>query len=587
MNNRLNYSLAKTVNVEQKLAFAERLLQGVASATRALLTVQDYRESIQTALALLGNAAQVDRVYIFQHHLDPVTRVPLMSQRWEWVTTGVFPEIDNPELQNLPFDKYVPRWYPELCQGRAISGLVEKFPESEQAILKPQNILSIVVVPILIQSEFWGFMGFDDCQRGNEWLASEVAVLQAVAHSFGGAFARYEAEQNLKKMNQVLRQKTAELRASKKAADQANQAKSRFLANMSHELRTPLNGILGYAQILQKSTGLNQREQRGISVIRQCGTHLLMLINDILDLTTLEENKLSLHPQIINLRDFLHDTYDICQVKASAKQLQFIISLSPNLPTKTEVDANRLRQVLLNLLSNAIKFTDQGQVIFAVNLVHRDDGDQLLLNEQIPELPLSAPQSSAVQPVPHLIRFSIVDTGLGISEADIPRLFNAFEQVGDPQRHAEGTGLGLHISQQIIEAMGGSIQVESQLGRGSRFEVWLNLPAIEQDLPMYQAVDSQVTPDLFQDDSPPQVQSLPSDTDSELLLPAIADLKRLFTLAQAGRLSKLVETLEKMAQSDSQYDSFSQQLIPLARSFEVDKLETLLIQYMESVNKMS
>lgn len=235
-----------------------------------------------------------------------------------------------------------------------------------------------------------------------------------------------------------------QLEKSKLLADSANQAKSDFLASMSHELRTPLNGILGYAQILNRSKVLPDKERHGVQIIYQCGSHLLTLINDILDISKIEARKLDLVSSTIHLPSFLQGVVEICRVRSDQKDLNFIYQPAPNLPEGIEADEKRLRQVLINLLGNAIKFTDQGSITFKVEVLETNDA--------IPRL-----------------KFQIEDTGVGIAADQVSRLFQAFEQVGDRKRQIEGTGLGLAISQKIVQLMGGEIKVESKLGVGSNF----------------------------------------------------------------------------------------------------------------------
>lgn len=265
-----------------------------------------------------------------------------------------------------------------------------------------------------------------------------------------------EVEQLASEFNRMtvkLAESYHDLEAKKNFANEANQAKSDFLANMSHELRTPLNGILGYAQILGRSKVIPDKERHGVNIIHQCGSHLLTLINDILDLSKIEARKLELAPKTIHFPSFVQGVVEICRVRADQKGLDFIYQPDPNLPTGVEADEKRLRQVLLNVLGNAIKFTDKGSVTLKVEVL----------------------ESNSTIPLPRF-KFQAIDTGVGIASNQINKLFQAFEQVGDQKRQSEGTGLGLAISQRIVELMGGKIQIESELGVGSNFYFEVALP---------------------------------------------------------------------------------------------------------------
>jgi CheY-like chemotaxis protein len=215
---------------------------------------------------------------------------------------------------------------------------------------------------------------------------------------------------------------------------------------MSHELRTPLNGILGYAQILQRSKIMTEEEKKGVGIIYQCGSHLLTLINDILDLSKIEARKMELYSKAFHFPSFLENVAEICRIRAQQKNIAFVYHSDSELPIGVRADEKRLRQVLINLLGNAIKFTDNGTVTFKISQL-----------EHASRSPLTK------------FRFAIEDTGIGMSQEQLEQIFLPFEQVGDSYRRAEGTGLGLAISQKIVQMMGSTIQVKSQLGEGSVF----------------------------------------------------------------------------------------------------------------------
>jgi len=291
--------------------------------------------------------------------------------------------------------------------------------------------------------------------------------------------AKNTALADVTKLTDKLTQKQSQLRNSLKAqehlreiADASNRAKSEFLANMSHELRTPLNGILGYTQILQRSPDITSQQQKGIEIIHSCATHLLTLINDILDISKIEAQKMELYSENFHFPNFLWRVTQMCQIRSQKKGITFTYQPASELPTMIYADEKRLRQILINLLGNAIKFTDTGSVTFKVSVIRHSS---FVISEE-------QRTNDKGQITNNKIRFEIEDTGIGIAAEELEKIFEPFEQVGDSNHKGEGTGLGLTITQKILEMMGSKLQVESTLGVGSTFLFEVELPTVSQSI---------------------------------------------------------------------------------------------------------
>jgi PAS domain S-box-containing protein len=321
------------------------------------------------------------------------------------------------------------------------------------------------------------------------------------------------------------------LQEAKRLAEQAARAKSEFLAMMTHELRTPLNSVLGYVQILQRDSNLSERQLASLATIEHSGRHLLLLINDVLDTARIEGGKLELAPASVHLAEFAHVVGDIIQVKASEKRLQFRCDIDPRLPAVVTVDERRLGQVLLNLLGNAVKFTERGGITLSLHRV--------------------AACASAVG-----VRFEVSDTGSGLRAGDLERIFQPFEQAGDPHQRAQGTGLGLAISRQLVQAMGGEIEVRSEPGRGSVFSFDLTLPVPPVSVAHTVTVD---------------------ETDiAPLVAPPEEELRTLRTLARAGNMRDISEYANHLQTLGEPYGRVARQLRLLASRCESKAIAELV-----------
>lgn len=248
-----------------------------------------------------------------------------------------------------------------------------------------------------------------------------------------------------------------ELKRARDQAESANRAKSTFLATMSHEVRTPLNAILGYAQILKQNKELDSSLHEDVNTIIRSGDHLLTLINDILDISRIEAGRIELRPGSIFLDGFINNISTIVSSRAEAKGLKFTIEKAEGLPKGIMADEVRLRQILLNLIGNAVKYTESGRVVLRIST-------EDTLEQGIKTL-----------------RFEVEDTGIGIAPEQVEAIFLPFEQTAETRLKEGGTGLGLAICRQLVDLMGGDLQVTSKPGKGSMFRCELPLPVVEPE----------------------------------------------------------------------------------------------------------
>ncbi len=253
------------------------------------------------------------------------------------------------------------------------------------------------------------------------------------------------ATRELRETLQGVNLKNAELEVAQKRATEGEQVKSQFLAHMSHELRTPLTGILGFTKLLG-STALNSEQKDYIGTIHQSSETLLAIINDTLDLSKLDAGKLLIDEVDFDLLEVIESTLELLAPTAYQKRLELVRVIPPDVPLQLRGDPLRLRQILTNLLSNAIKFTESGAVAIQVGIVSEDEREAAL-------------------------SITVNDTGIGISEIELPQLFHAYARSRiSTRQHVEGTGLGLAICKKLLDLMGGSIQVKSKVGSGTSFE---------------------------------------------------------------------------------------------------------------------
>ncbi|BCK87020.1 sensor histidine kinase RcsC [Sideroxyarcus emersonii] len=292
-------------------------------------------------------------------------------------------------------------------------------------------------------------------------------------------------------LEEVVQMRTADLVLARNAAEAANRAKSVFLANMSHELRTPLNAILGFSNLMRKDALLRHEQREDLDIINRSGEHLLTLINDVLEMAKIEAGRVELENSPIDLGSLVRDVTDMMHVRAQEKGLRLLVDQSSEFPRYIKGDAARLRQVMINLIGNAVKFTEQGGITLRLGVI-----------------------TNTTQ---HLL-IEVEDTGVGIKPEDQKKLFEPFMQLGESAMQ-KGTGLGLTITRQYVQLMGGTISFESTPGKGSVFQVELPLEKLEaHDVAMPESMPMREVVSLAPDQPEYRILIVEDQLENQLLL---------------------------------------------------------------------
>jgi two-component system, chemotaxis family, CheB/CheR fusion protein len=519
------------------------------SATRERTTLKivqkisktlDRQEIFTTTTSELRKAIKCDRVALYCFNEDWSGQFIAESVEDGWI------KLVEAEKQQVWIDTYLQETKGGICALQEVYTVedIERSNLSECHInlLKQFQAKSCCVIPVFQSNKLWGLLSTYQNRNSRQWQPEEIRLLKQVAIQLGVTIQQVE-------LFAQIRQQSQQLQQAKEAAEAANQAKTAFIANMNHELRTPLNAILGSAEILRQTLQIEQQENNHLNLIAQSGGHLHTLIDDILSLAKIEAGKLELQSIEFDFGTFLDSIVEIMRIRAIQKNIELQYQILSSLPSKIFCDETRLRQVLLNLLSNAIKFTPNGTVTFKVGF-DRNFLDNADLASEQPK-----------------IRFQIEDTGVGISPSQITDIFLPFQQLGDRRLQTEGTGLGLTISQNIVQQMNSKIQVESTLGRGSIFWFDLDLAALTNKNPDNTTAITTIEPktiNMTQNDS---VQSLH---------PPATEIVILQDLLLMGDLRSVLDRIDLLEESNPELTPFTQQVRHLAETCQIDLLENFL-----------
>ena len=422
-------------------------------------------EILNTTVQEIHNVLQSDRVLVYQLLPDHTGQVVAESvlPGCPVLLNQVYPEDVFPREN---YDRYIQGYVFTLADRRkgGILPCLEEFLRNMRVRAK-----LVVPIPVLQNGTLWGLLIAHQCNTSRQWHTWEIELMRQLSGQLAIAIQQSDLYTQLHESHHQLAYSNAELL-------RATRLKDEFLANMSHELRTPLNAILGMSEgLLEEIFGnLNDRQKNAISTIEHSGQHLLELINDILEVSKIAAGKLTLELSTVSISQLCTSSLAFVKQQAFKKQIQLKTIVPANLGT-IEIDQRRMRQVLINLLSNAVKFTPtEGSVTLEVGL----EAAEINLAERVPiRRPPEVKSLAQNIPIPgeeyHLC-ISVIDTGIGISPEDQPKLFQPFIQIDSSlNRQYEGTGLGLTLVKQIVEMHGGSVSLQSELGQGSCFMVRL------------------------------------------------------------------------------------------------------------------
>ncbi|MEK7990015.1 MAG: AAA family ATPase [Thiotrichaceae bacterium] len=453
-----------------------------------------------------------------------------VGDQWVIEAESAIDKAEVTVLHSLPIETHLPEaiisYVARTQENVVLSDARQEGLYTNNPYIKIHQTQSVLCFPVVYQQQLRAILYFENNLTTGAFTTSRLNTLKMLSSQIAISLenARF----------------VEELETARRQAEVANETKTAFLANVSHELRTPLNAILGYTQLFNRETGLSNLLQEGSQLIEQSSKYLLTLINDIIDISTVERGEISIFPIDIRFDAFLNNLVGIFRHRAKEKGLAFHYTLSPELPTGISCDEKRLRQILTHLLGNAIKFTQTGEIRFTV-AQHENN-----------------------------IRFLIEDTGVGIESEYLDKVFLPFEQASDWKHKSEGAGLGLSLVEKLVNSLEGTAQITSQINQGSCFQVDLPLIASNEQIGAVTFLpEQQAEPEPSEDISDEVLQHA-------VQLLSAEQFSTLYDASMTGDINILTQSADELEKLDSRLMPLVDKIRQAAQVFDTDKIADLL-----------
>lgn len=419
-----NCALEKRINYRtyelQRSLLQQQLLAEISCSLNLL---EDFDGQIHQTLRKMGEHAELERIYIFETDV----KAQRVVNKFAWCAKRA--SIDTKKFERAIL-KAIPCCKKLSSGKRVVASHLSALPKTCEGAFRSQGVRSILIIPLFIRNEFYGFIGFDTCTKYKDWDESEVNLLQTVSNLIGNAYEREMTQR--------------ELIEAKEHAEAAAKAKSEFLSTMSHEIRTPMNAVIGLSHLLMQDEP-KPEQIANLKTLKFASENLFSLINDVLDLNKIDAGKIEFEQADFSFETLLDGLEHSFALNAKKNNTRFVIEKSADVPRSLIGDPTRLIQVLTNLVSNALKFTKNGLVQLKINLLEQNSETTRLA-------------------------FEVSDTGIGIPADKLETIFEPFAQAEtNTTRMFGGTGLGLSIIRKLLTLQNSDIQVESTPGSGTTF----------------------------------------------------------------------------------------------------------------------